>query len=214
VKLNCELLAKAAGLERLDARLSDLLHRYAEVLAGANQKVNLISRSVDPAIEIEQQIAISLMLMRLAPPGAANWIDIGSGGGFPVIPLACALESIKFTAVEQIAKKAFFVERTAQELGLKNVRVIASSIERVIAADLPTRWDVVSIKAVTDLQQSLEWASELLNHGGLLLTYKPAGGESDRLEIGRKRGFELVNSLDVKELIDTIDVRIVMYKKS
>lgn len=211
MKLNSEQVAKAAGLERLDDYLLDRLERYASALVDVNQKINLISRSVNLPLEIEQQIAISLLPARIVPSGAREWIDVGSGGGFPVIPLACALESIQFTAVEQIAKKAYFVERTAQELGLRNVRVVASSIEHVIASDPHTRWDIMSVKAVTNLPESLGWAGKLLNRGGMIVTYKPRGEEVESVE---KYGFELVNSLDVKELIDTIDVRIVMYKKS
>lgn len=211
MKLNFELLAKAAGLERLDDRLLDRLEQYAGALIGANQKINLISRSADLQAEIEQQIAISLLPMKLVPPGSRDWIDVGSGGGFPVIPLACAFESIQFTAVEQVGKKAYFLERTAQALGLKNVKVVASSIEYVIASGTNNRWDVVSLKAVTDISESLSWADKLLNRGGMVVTYKP---RTSAVESSGKYGFELVNSLDVEELIDTIDVRIVMYKKS
>jgi hypothetical protein len=70
---------------------------------------------------------------------------------------------------------------------------------------------MMSIKAVTDIPESLRWSAKLLNRGGMVMTYKPRGGDEESVE---GYGFELVNSLDVKELIDTIDVRIVMYKKS
>lgn len=211
MKLNADLLAKAAGFERLDDRLLVRLEQYASALSEANQKINLISRSANLQLEIEQQIAISLLPLKLVQPGIRTWMDVGSGGGFPVIPLACALESIQFTAVEQIAKKAYFVERTSQELGLRNVEVVASSIQNVIASNPDTRWGVMSIKAVTSIPASLKWAGKLLTENGIMLTYKPQEVDG---AVEEMYGFEFITSLDVKELIDTIDLRVVMYKKS
>ncbi len=213
MKLNHDLLAKAAGLERLDALSAERLDRYADLLVAANKKFNLISRSVDQEREVEAQIAISVLPLRLVPERISAWIDIGSGGGFPVLPLACVRGDINFTAVEPVSKKAFFIERTAQELDLDNLIVEATRIENIIATTSKQSWSAVSIKAVTDLSQSFSWAAKLLTDGGIVITYKPNEPKADDSEIARKHGFECIKSLDVKELIDTIDLRIVMYKK-
>jgi len=214
VKLNIELLARAAGVGRLDPICVERLSTFAERLCEANRKINLISRSVDPVAEIETQIAISLLPIRLISSGIETWIDIGSGGGFPVVPLACALGEIQFTAVEQIFKKAYFIERTSQELGLNNLRVEARSIEAVISDDNPARYSAASIKAVTETDQSLRWANNLLLDDGLMITYKPRMRGDDDHAMAKKHGFELTNHISVKELIDIIDVDVVMYQKS
>ncbi len=212
MKLNQVLLAKAAGLERLDPTVVTQLECYADRLTAANEKINLVSRSVDLPKEIENQIASSLALCRCFSPQPDSWVDIGSGGGFPVLPLAIIWSSTRFLAIEPIAKKAYFIERTAQDLGLKNLHVEAARVEEVIARDDRT-WDVVSIKAVTELRQSLAWASRLLVMGGKLLTYKPHDLNLGDLDLATDYGFEVMESLNLKELIDIVDIRIVMCKK-
>lgn len=214
MKLNRELLAKAAGVVDLDGSAIDRIESYADLLVEANEKINLISRTVDLRAEIHKQIALSLVPVRLLPQDLRRWIDVGSGGGFPVVPLAVYFPHIQFTAVEQIAKKAFFVERTAQFLGLRNLKVLAQPIEDVIAGRTFSAYEVVSVKAVTDLGESFRWSDRLLQSGGLLVTYKPGGFESESKPMLGKYEFKHKASLDVKELIDTIDVRVIVYEKS
>lgn len=214
VKLDRELLAKAAGVVDLDGDANDRLESYASLLAEANEKINLISRSVDLPTEIQNQIALSLAPARLLPQYFSRWIDVGSGGGFPVVPLAVYFPRTEFTAVEQIAKKAYFVERTAQSLGLRNLKVLARPIGDVIVGMAAGSYEVVSVKAVTDLGESFRWSDRILRSGGLLVTYKPGDVESESKSLFGKYEFKHKASLDVKELIDTIDVRVVVYEKS
>jgi 16S rRNA (guanine527-N7)-methyltransferase len=214
VKLNESLLAKAAGIDRIGSDVCAALEAYADRLIDANRKINLISRSSDIVSEITNQLALSLLPLQLIKVPVRRWVDIGSGGGFPVVPLSVLCENTRFTAVESVAKKAYFIERTCQELGITNLEVIASTIEQVISQGAHDRWDVVSIKAVTDLEQSLSWASALLVDSGKLITYKPISVLTEPEPMHQKYGFERAGSLDVKELIDTIDLKIVMYKKS
>jgi len=213
VKLDPDLLAKAAGFERFEPITIKRFEQYAALLIETNSKINLISRSVEPSIEIPNQIAISLIARRLCPPGSSSWIDIGSGGGFPVVPVAIAEPSIQFTAVEPTAKKAYFIERTAQELGLENLRVVVSRMEEFVDDKNDRQWNVVSIKAVTDLDRSLFWCSQLLNSSGMAITYKPNDVTPNESLIIARHGFEHTCSLDVKEVIDTINLYVVACKK-
>lgn len=214
MKLNRELLAKAAGVVDLDGVLIDQLEMYADLLVEANKKINLISRSGDHLSEIQNQIALSLVPVRLLRQDLSRWIDIGSGGGFPVVPLAAYFRETQFTAVEQIAKKAYFIERTSQSLELRNLKVLACPIEYVFAGTTAGAYEVVSIKAVTDLDESFRWSSRLLRSGGLLMTYKPINVDHEPESLILKHDFKHKASLDVKELIDTINVRVVVYEKS
>lgn len=214
MKLNSTLLARAAGLECLDPKQIGRIERYAHLVLEANRKINLVSRSVDPASEIERQIAISLCTMRVIVLHAARWIDIGSGGGFPAIPLAILRPDIDFLSVEPIAKKAYFIERAAQELQIQNLRIKAMTIDGVMSSLAAPQWDVVSIKAVTDLRESFAWSIQLLVEHGLLVTFKP-----ERVDPVNEMGsfssrFKHKATLDVKELIDTIDLRVVVYQKT
>lgn len=213
MKLKSNLLAKAAGLECLDTDVLARLESYADLLIEANQKINLISRSVDLNLEIQNQIALSIIPDRLIPRSARRWIDIGSGGGFPVVPLAVLRPETHFTAIEQIAKKAYFIERTAQTLGITNLKVLATSIEHLLISESSPAWDVVSIKAVTETEESLRWSAGLIVTGGVLVTYKPTMIEPEIETVLRRHDFKHKASLNVKELIDKIDVRVVVYEK-
>lgn len=211
MKLNPVLLAKAAGVKSIDSDVLVRLEQYADLLASANRRINLISRASELEQEIKRQIVISLLPLRVDRPDPCLWLDIGSGGGFPVVPLAIVEPRVEFVAVEAVAKKAYFIERTAQELGLANLRVIADGIERVIAKDPHPECQVVSIKAVADLPQSLAWAGELLVHGGVLLTYKPS--DPDSIATSQNENFEQLMVIDVKEVIDITSLSLVVYKK-
>lgn len=213
MKLNSSLLAKAAGLDAIAPVVLDQLERYADLLIDTNQKVNLVSRAVDLQSEIQNQLALSLIPALLISTQVHRWIDIGSGGGFPVVPMAILRPNTEFTAVEQVAKKAYFIERTAQSLGLQNLKVLALPIEEIASSPSRPTWDVVSIKAVTELEESLRWSRDLLGTGGLLVTYKPEETEIDRVSVHKKYGFKHKASLNVKELIDTIAVHVVVYEK-
>lgn len=213
MKLNNSLLAKAAGLDAFAPDVLGRLERYADLLVETNPKINLISRAADLQTEIQNQLVLSLIPAQLISKPVRAWIDIGSGGGFPVVPLAVLLPTTEFTAVEQVAKKAYFVERASQTLKLQNLKVVASPIEDIMSFPSQPAWEVVSIKAVTELEQSLRWSRNLLGTGGLLVTYKPGDTEIDQESLLRKHDFKHKASLSVKELIDTIDVRIIVYEK-
>lgn len=213
MKLNKGFLAKAAGKDCISEPVAEQLDRYASLIYAANQKINLVSRSTNIETEIERQIALSLILTRLftSPPG--SWIDIGSGGGFPVAPLAIVWKATGFTAVEPVAKKAYFLERTVQDLKLDNLKIRAARIQDIIDLESTSPRDVVSVKAVTDLSSSLRWARNLLATNGKFVTYKPEKLSRGDLEILEKLGFEGSESLNVKELIDSIDLQVITCNK-
>lgn len=213
MKLNKGMLAKAAGVDDLNGDVVSRLESYADLLADANKKINLISRAADLHQEIQSQIVLSLVPIRLIQESPSRWIDIGSGGGFPVVPLAVYFSQTEFTSVEQIAKKAYFIERSAQSLGLRNLKTVACPIDDLISKGTAGECEVVSIKAVTDIGGSFRWSNCLLSSGGLLVTYKPSDVETEAESLLKKYDFKHEASLDVKELIDTIDVRVVVYKK-
>ena len=189
------------------------LGRFATLVVDANRKINLVSRSGDVRGEIDRQIRLSRAILPLLPQKyldrELDWFDIGSGGGFPAIPLAIERPQDRFLLVEAIAKKAFFLERTAFELKLTNVEVLKDRIEQVIAGSIPTKRkiDIVTIKAVAGLQASLSWASEILKSDGLLVTYKTADEATEDV------AFELIVDQEVTELSGSNDLRIMIFKK-
>ena len=106
--------------------------------------------------------------------GANSFLDLGSGGGFPGLPLAAAAPTVEALLVESIAKKARFLSTVVEATGLgPRVRVAADRAEALAA--LPAnrgRWPVVTARAVGSLPTLVELALPLLRPGGRLVAWK------------------------------------------
>jgi len=112
-------------------------------------------------------------------------IDIGSGGGFPGLPLAITLPQVRFTLLEATGKKARFLEEAIAALGLHNARVVNDRAE-TIGQDATHRgaYDVVIARAVGPLPILLELTVPLARIGGIVLAIK---GERAELEIAESK---------------------------
>lgn len=126
-----------------------------------NEKINVISRKdIDSLYERH-------VLHSLAIAAAANFkdgcqiIDIGTGGGFPGIPLAIFFPNVDFLLVDSIGKKLKVVEDIATQIGLKNV-----SVKHTRAEDIKDRkFDFAVSRAVAPLADLWRWAKPLLRTG-------------------------------------------------
>ena len=101
------------------------------------------------------------------------WIDIGSGAGLPVIPLAICLPHWRFLAVEPRALRAQHLLKAQKELDLMNLRVLCSKSEALVEfPDLRHQAAVVSTRAVGKIPEDSERALPFLRPNGTFLTFK------------------------------------------
>jgi 16S rRNA (guanine527-N7)-methyltransferase len=100
---------------------------------------------------------------------ARSLLDVGSGGGFPGIPLAIARPALAVTVLDSSHKKASFLEQAKAELGLANVCV---ACERVEGWRPEQRFDVVISRAFSELTDFVAQAAHLLAPGGRMLAMK------------------------------------------
>jgi 16S rRNA (guanine527-N7)-methyltransferase len=158
----------------LDERAFERFTRYRELLLAANARFNL-TRITDP-VEIEMRLfADSLALLPLIPAGAVNLLDIGSGGGLPGLALAIALPELPIDLLDATAKKARFLDDTARELELTQVRAMQGRAEDLGRnPDFRERYAVVTARAVARLVTLAELALPLVAPGGVALL--PKGG--------------------------------------
>ena len=133
-------------------------------------------------------LSIRQEILRCAQDNASHWIasvaslprndkigvlDIGSGGGFPAIPLAIMKPDWHFTLCESTGKKANFLECVTKELGLKNTKVINGRVEAIHELPLQkTKFDIVTARAVAKLDILIKDAMPVLKKGGYLVAYK------------------------------------------
>jgi 16S rRNA (guanine527-N7)-methyltransferase len=216
VKLSSGLISEVTGLKEIDLLLLERSELYCELLLDANRKINLFSRGGDQQREIVRQFLISLASLRVVPVnGSSRWLDIGSGGGFPSIPLAIFRPQISFVLAESAAKKAFFLERTAETLQLPNVKVVNKRITPGVQLGNCSGnecYDWLSVKAVTDWEETLRWGASLLRRGGHLLTYKADGPTTDETLAIRDCGFELLHTIDLSSFFHDTRLRIFLLK--
>ncbi len=158
--------------------MDERIARYQEAIITGNKIHNLVSRKAGEA-ELSEHIQDSLALQGIISLRGQRIIDIGSGQGFPAIPLAIMEPEGQFVLVESELKKAQFLESMQVELGLANVTVVRTRVEEL--AHLPGsrgQFDVVTCRAVAGLATILEWGLPLLKIGGVLVAWKgPRAGE-------------------------------------
>lgn len=188
-----------SGVDVSDAQL-DALREYARLLLDWNARVNLISRK-DGEMVWRNHILHSLAVCALLPlPRAGVYIDIGTGGGLPGIPLAILFPEARFTLVDSIAKKMRAVEDMAAALGLANVRCLTGRVEELAAkAGLAASADIVTARAVTELSSLVAWAAPLLHVTGecRLIAWKGGDLTAEAEAVRYARGVSSVEILPI-----------------
>ncbi|NNK80307.1 MAG: 16S rRNA (guanine(527)-N(7))-methyltransferase RsmG [Flavobacteriales bacterium] len=122
-----------------------------------NERVNLISRK-DMQHFYNRHVLHSLSIGLYFNLNHHSVLDVGTGGGFPGVPLAILFPNAQFTLVDSIGKKLNVVNAVADELDLKNIITKRSRIE-----DLKGKYDFLTGRAVKSLPQIMSWSEHLVN---------------------------------------------------
>ncbi|TXJ14245.1 MAG: 16S rRNA (guanine(527)-N(7))-methyltransferase RsmG [Afipia sp.] len=157
------------------------LDRYVDLLVAWQAKTNLIAPSTLPQLWT-RHISDSLQLLDLAP-NARQWLDFGSGGGFPGVVLACAMAEhpgANVRLVERIAKKAAFLREALRVTGAPGSVVLADIGDYVDSRSEPV--DCVTARAVAPLHMLLGFAAPLVQQGAKALFLKGQDVEAELTE--------------------------------
>ena len=167
-----------------------------------NEKINVISRKDMDGL-YEKHILHSLGIAKVMPfADDTKVLDVGTGGGFPGIPLAILFPEVSFTLIDSIGKKIKVVEAVSEGLGLKNVTAVHGRAEK-----LKEKFHFVVSRAVTQMPEFLRWLKgkfekEQFNekHNGVL--YLKGGDLAEELAGLRCEIFQLKNYFE-EEFFDT-----------
>jgi 16S rRNA (guanine527-N7)-methyltransferase len=163
--------AAALKLTPVSRETEARLDRYVDLLQEWQAKTNLVAPSTLPTLWT-RHIADSLQLLSLVPT-ARTWADLGSGGGFPGVVLACALAEtpdVVVHLVERNAKKAAFLRealRVSGSPGRVHLADIGDSVDRIVG-----KVDCVTARAVAPLHQLIGFAEPLVSQGAKALFLK------------------------------------------
>ena len=156
------------------------LEKFATLLREWNQRHNLISRKDSDHIW-ENHILPSLIPLALIELPEAYWLlDVGSGGGFPAIPIKIVRPDLQMMLIDSVRKKTLFLQKIVLDLQLENVVVKRERIESLNDPTFMEKFDVVTARAVADISALVEWSRPFLKREGSLLLWK---GLSDTEEL-------------------------------
>ncbi|MEH6646152.1 16S rRNA (guanine(527)-N(7))-methyltransferase RsmG [Sulfitobacter sp.] len=158
-------------LRNVSRETMDRLHQFEALVLKWTKKINLISKG-DASHVWERHIVDSVQVFNAAPE-AGDWVDIGSGGGFPGIVAAILAKDItperKFILVDSDQRKCAFLRTAVRELNL-NVEVYANRVDQLVSFSAA----VLSARAMDDLNSLLEYADRHLASDGTALFPKGA----------------------------------------
>lgn len=176
-------LARAHGL---GGDAAGLLAALAQALAAEPDPPTAIR---DPRDVVDRHLADSLEGLAVGGLREARTVaDLGSGAGFPGLPLAVALQSARFDLLEAQRRKCEAITRLAAAAGLSNARAVPVRAEDWAAGEGRERYDAVTARAVAPLAVLVEYAAPLLRDGGVLIAWK--GQPDPEEEAGGRRAAE------------------------
>lgn len=154
---NIDLISPyAAYFARPVADVARDLESYANLLRKWQAVQNLVSRETLGQVW-ERHFVDSLQALKLVRPEDRNFLDFGSGGGFPALPMAiaCRGSDRRFVLIEPTARKVSFLRTVSRELGL-NVEVIGRRSDQIDSRETPVP-DVITSRALAALPQLCSW---------------------------------------------------------
>jgi 16S rRNA (guanine527-N7)-methyltransferase len=130
----------------------ELLYKYW------NSRINVISRKDIGSLYLKHVLHSLAIAKFIQFSKGTHIIDVGTGGGFPGIPLAILFPDAKFHLVDSIEKKVRVVDAVSNELGLENVTTQCKRVE-----DIDDKFDFILTRAITDMSTILKWTENNIN---------------------------------------------------
>ena len=201
------LVERVPGEERAGVEAaSDRLAAFLSILLEKNAAMNLVSaRSADPEVLVETHLFDALLGLALLPRPrgcAVRLLDLGSGGGFPAIPLLIVRPDLVGTLVESSRKKAAYLDEALDRLAL-TARVVNARFPDSFPMDGARRYDVLTTRAVGSAGKLVRTARPFFAPGAraLLWTTRPLMDEAARASRARKHVFHPAPEADLRGIL-------------
>lgn len=161
-RANCLLLPKLKVMQEINRHFPELTEnqreqfgKLEELYADWNAKINVISRKDIESLYTKHVLhSLGIAKVMQFKPGT-KVLDVGTGGGFPGIPLAILFPETNFYLIDVIAKKIKVVQEVANALGLENVKA-----EQMRAENVKEDFDFIVSRAVTNMPDFVKWVKD------------------------------------------------------
>jgi 16S rRNA (guanine527-N7)-methyltransferase len=175
---------RALHIDLTDAQVA-AFSSYQSELLDWNARVNLTGVTDHSDVQVKL-FADSLSLLSVLPPGALRLLDVGSGAGFPGLPVKLVRPEIELTLLDSVGKKTAFLAHLVGSLELDGVRVLTGRAEELGQRPREREsFDVVTAKAVASLSVLAELCLPLTRVGGILIAQKNGRVDEEIRESGR-----------------------------
>jgi 16S rRNA (guanine527-N7)-methyltransferase len=167
-----DLSTPIASYESIFQQMEDYFH----LLRRWNHTVNLTALPLDELQErtIDRLFIEPLISASFVADCPLTWLDLGSGGGSPAIPLKIVRPAAELTMVESRERKAAFLREVVRSLALPSVNVLTQRVETLPLSLSPSAADLVSVRAVKLSPELIEIVGGLVKPGGRLLLFTAA----------------------------------------
>jgi len=152
----------------LDENQCEAIRRYVTLLLRWNQRISL-TRVTDPESILRFHFGESLFAIPKVPIRGGRLADVGSGAGFPGVPLRIALPDLKLSLIESNVRKAAFLAEVCRELSFNDVEVFRGRMESVPEDNDP--YDFLTARALGNHPDLLKWSSRHLALGGKIVLW-------------------------------------------
>ena len=159
-----------------------LFYQFYIDLVETNKNVNLTAITEENEVIIKHFADSAALLLAVKDLGMKEYslLDLGTGGGFPGIPLAILFPNLKLTLADSLNKRILFIQREAEKLGLRNINAVHGRAEDLARnAAYRERFDICVSRAVANLSTLSEYCIPFIHNEGLFIPYKSGNIEEE-----------------------------------
>lgn len=204
-KENLETIKQNLNLD-ISKQTNEKFENFTQLFKIYNSHTNLVSKNDEQNLfekHIYDSLCFNLFLEKFPQKEGIKILDIGTGGGFPSIPLSIVFNEFIIYPLDSIAKKIGFIELIQKELRLENINPTCKRVEE-LPTDLKNSFDIVTSRAVAPLNVLLEYAIPFTKTNGYFVAFK-AKNADDEIQ-NAQNALEKLNAKIVERIPYTLPI--------